>query len=125
MIYLDYKDTIKIVDPVIDSYGAEKIGQIEEVDCLFIQITGWEHSNNQDGITSDAEIYIDPEHWFIKANFYRLEDMLVIANPFGEAEADAWYRIINVTVGQDKLLSNGVDNIRLELKKTTELKYVS
>jgi len=125
MIGLDYKDSVSLVDPVIDSYGAEQIGQVETVPALFIQNTGWSHSANETNVTSDGEIYIDPTHWFVELNAYRLEDMLVIANPFGSASSDAWYRIIDVTVGQDKLLSNSIDNIKLELKKTTEIPYVS
>lgn len=125
MIGLTYKDSVQLVDPVVDSYGAEKIGQVEEVPALFIQNTGWGHSNNADEVTSNAEIYIDPAHWFVAQNVYRLEDMLVIANPFSGTQADAWYRIVDVTVGQDKLLTNQIDNVRLELKKTTEIPYVS
>lgn len=125
MIGLTYKDTISLVDPVIDEYGTEKIGQVETVPALFIQRTGYNHASNQDAITSDAEIYIDPTHWFVIENAYRLEELLVIANPFSGTEADAWYRIQDVVVGQDKLLSNGIDNVKLELKKTTGLDYVS
>lgn len=125
MIGLDYLDTIYLVDPVLDEYGNEKIGQVETVPALFIQNTGWSHQNNQDAIDSSGEIYIDPTHWFVEENAYRLEELLVIANPFGASNADSWYRIIDVTVGQDKLLGNEIDNVRLELKKTAELKYVS
>lgn len=125
MIGLDYKDTVSLVDPVIDEYGAEKIGRIETVPALFIQRTGWSHQNNQDAIDSDAEIYIDINDEFVADNYYRLEEMLVIANPFGASNSDSWYRIIGVTVGQDKLLGNDIDNVRLDLKKTTELPYVS
>lgn len=125
MIGLDYKDTIYLVDPVIDSYGAEKIGQVESIPALYIQNTGWSHQANQDSIQSNGEIYIDPEHWFVIENAYRLEELLVIANPFGAGNPDSWYRIIDVTVAQDKLLTNQIDNIRLELKKTSELPYVS
>lgn len=125
MIGLDYKDTISLVDPVIDEYGAEKIGRIETVNALFIQRTASSHVSNQDQIDSDAEIYIDIENDFVADNFYRLEEMLVIANPFGASSADSWYKIISVTVGQDKLLGNDIDNVRLDLKKTTEIPYVS
>lgn len=125
MIGLDYKDSISLIDPVIDEYGAEKIGQVETVPALFIQNTGWSHSANQAQVDSNAEIYIDPTHWFVVQNYYRLEDMLVIANPLGGDADDAWYRIVDVTIGQDKLLTNSIDNIRLELKKTTEIPYVS
>ena len=125
MIGLTYKDSISLVDPVIDEYGTEKIGQVETIPALFIQRTGYAHAVNQDAITSDAEIYIDPEHWFVIANAYRLEELLVIANPFSGTQADAWYRVIDVIVGQDKLLTNSIDNVRLDLKKTAGLEYVS
>lgn len=125
MIGLTYKDTISLVDPVIDNFGTEKIGQVETIPALFIQSTGWAHGNNMTEVTSDGEIYIDPTHWFVVENAYRLEQMLVIANPFGSANGDAWYRITDVIVAQDKLLTNSIDNIKLELKKTTELAYVS
>jgi hypothetical protein len=125
MIGLDYKDTISLIDPVIDEFGNEKIGQVESIPALFIQNTGWSHQSNQDAITSNGEIYIDPEHWFVLANADRLEELLVIANPFGASNGDSFYRIVDVTVGQDKLLTNQIDNIRLELKKTAEILYVS
>jgi hypothetical protein len=125
MIGLDYKDSISLVDPVIDEYGSEKIGQVETVPALYIQRTGFVHAANQDDITSDGQIYIDPEHWFVVENVYRLEELLVIANSFNGSSSQAWYRIERVVVGQDKLLGNQIDNIKLELKKTTELNYVS
>lgn len=125
MIGLEYKDTIYLVDPVIDEYGTEKIGQVETIPALYIQNTGWNHASNQDEISSNGEIYIDPEHWFVVENAHRLEELLVIANPFGASDGQSWYRIIDVTVGQDKLLTNQIDNVRLELKKTAELLYVS
>ena len=77
-IGLTYTDTVQIVKPVIDEYGTEQIGEIETVNCLFITKTGMSHSNNQDVITADAELYIDPENDFVKDNYYRLEEMLII-----------------------------------------------
>lgn len=124
-ICLDYKDTVQLVLPVIDSYGSEKIGQVETVNCLFISNTGWSHSNNQNAITSDAELYIDPSHWFVQENYNRLEEMLVIASRFGSDSGESWYKITNVVVAEDKLLCNEIDNIKIGLKKTTEIQYVS
>ena len=51
--------------------------------------------------------------------------MLVIANPFGSDDGDAWYKIIDVRIGRDALLSNQIDNILVSLKKTTEIVGVS
>lgn len=126
-IGLTYKDTVQIVKPILpsDGYPTESIGQIEEVPALFISNTAFSHANNQNAIDSDAEIYIDPEHWFVQENFNRLEGMLVIAQRFGSSAPEAWYRIITVRVGEDKLLGNTIDNILLFLKKSTEIPYVS
>lgn len=122
---IDYKDTIQLIMPVVDEYGSEKIGQVETVRCLFISNTGWSHSTNQAAITSDAEIYIDPTHFFVEENYNRLEEMLVIASRFGSDADESWYKITNVVVAEDKLLCNEIDNIKLSLKKTTEIQYVS
>lgn len=124
MIGLEYKDSIQLVKPVIDEYGSEKIGEIETVPALFIQNTGWTHQSNQEAINANSIIYIDPSNDFVLENFNRLEEMLVIANPFSALDSDSWYKVIDVTVGQDKLLTNQIDNIRLELKKTVEIEYV-
>lgn len=125
MIGLTYLDSIQLIDPVVDSYGAPRIGQVETVPCLFISRTGSAHAANAEGIVSDAELYIDPTHWFVEQNHNRLEEMLVISARFSADSDESWYKIINVRVGEDKLLTNNIDNILVGLKKTTELKYVS
>lgn len=126
MTSIQYVDTIRLVKPVIDGHGSEKIGETVEVPGLFMQSTGWTHGGNQSAITSDASVYVDHTHEFVMENFNRLEGMLVIANLFGADSADAWYRVTQVVVGQDKLLGNRIDNIQLFLKKSTEITtYVS
>lgn len=124
---IDYKDTIQLIKPVLktDGYGTEAISSIETVSCLFIENTRWSHSQNQAAIESDAECYVDPTDDFVVENEYRLEGFLVIANPFNGSEDEAWYRVITTRVGQDKLLSNTVDNVLLFLKKTVRIPYVS
>lgn len=122
---LDYKDTVQLVDPLVDEYGGEKIGRVETVNGLFISNTGFNHTSNQSGINSDAELYIDPEHFFVREVYKRLEGMLIIANRYNSEEEESWYRVIDVSIGEDKLLSNQIDNVLLRLKKTTEIGYVS
>ena len=124
-ICIDYKDTINIVETSIDEYSTESIKSNNEVKALFSSTTGWSHSSNQDSIISDAHVYIDPKNAFVVSSLNRLEGMLVIASPFGGNTRDSWYRIIGVKVGQDKLLDNNIDNIRLDLKKSTEIYSVS
>lgn len=125
MTCITYKDTIRIVKPVVDGYGSEKIGEIANVKALFSQSTGWSHGANQSAIDSDAIAYIDPIDSFVTTNFYRLEGMMVIAELFGVPEEDAWYRIVDVNVGRDLLLCDKVDNIRIALKKTVGITGVS
>lgn len=122
---LDYIDTVQLVQPVIDAYGAEKIGRIETVKCLFISKTGSSHSANEDNIDSDASLYIDTSNQFVLENCNRLEEYLIISSMFGSQTGDSWYKIINVSIGVDKLLNNEIDNIKLSLKKTVGIQYVS
>ena len=127
MVNIDYKDTISIVETTLssDGYATEIIKSLNEVSALFITAIGQQQGGHQNSITSTAEVYIDPTNEFVMNNYFRLEGMLIIANPFGDDTAASWYRIDQVTIGQDKLLSNQIDNISCALSKSTEIKYVS
>lgn len=124
-IGLKYTESIELVKPVLDEYGSEKIGTITTVNCLFINRTGTSHGANQDSIISDASLYIDVDDSYVIENHNRLEEFLVKANRFGISDEDAWYKITNVSIGMDKLLDNKIDNIKLSLKKTVGIQYVS
>lgn len=126
-VLIDYKDTVRVIKTTItnDGYGTEIIDEVEDVNGLFITNTGWIHGNFQTEITSDAEVYLDPENEFVSENAYRLEGMYVVANPFGSSEELAWYKITQVIVGEDKLLDNQIDNVNCQLKKTSEVPNVS
>ena len=120
-VCIDYKDTVTIIEQKYNKYGSESIKNSYTVKCLFMQNTGWSHSNNNAEINSDASLLIDPSDTFVKENANRLEGMLVVANPFGYSAAESWYRITNVSVNQDKLLCNEIDNISASLKKTESI----
>lgn len=124
-IGLSYNYTAKIIDPAIDDYGADKIGQLEYVDCIFYTRKGTNEGNNQENITTSAIAYVDPLNSYISSNIEKLVGMYFIATRQNSSEADSWYRIINVTVGEDKLLEDEIDNIRLDLQKTVGIPYVS
>ncbi len=127
-IPLTYKDTIQLVKPTLgsDGYGTEFAGEIASVSALFIENTGWQHGGYQSQITSDAEVYIDPDNTFVKENFNRLEGMMVVANRYGNvSSSQQWYRITSVIIGEDKLLGNSIDNINCQLKKTSEIEDAS
>lgn len=124
---LDYKDTVSIVKTSLGSggYATRVIDEIIEVPALFLANTGWAHGGNQAAVTSDAQVYLDPENEFVLNNYMRLEGMRLIYNKFGEDEEDSWYLIESVIIGEDKLLGNQVDNVQCTLKKTTAVDYVS
>lgn len=116
-------DTVKLATTTVDGYGDKTVSVLTEVKSLFIQKTAIIHSNNTDGITSDATIYLDPTNTVVLANAFRLEGMYIISQPFGQSIGESWYRISNVTVGQRKLLNNAVDNIHCNLDKIANLAY--
>lgn len=127
MVILDYKDTVQLVTVTLseDGYATEVVDEVVDVPALFLATTGYQRGGNQVDVTSDASVYLDPTSTLVTERFNRLEGMLVIAHPFGELEAESWYRITSVVVGQDKLLGNQIDNIQCQLKKSTSLPYVS
>lgn len=124
---LDYKDIVTIVKTGLSSegYTTEYISETQSVPALFIANTGWLHNDNQDEVTTDAEVYLDPEDPYVVDNHNRLEGMLLIAKPFGQDSDESWYRIITVRVGVDKLLDNEINNVLCFLKKSTKINYVS
>ena len=125
MVKLNYKDTVTLVKTEVDEWNRQSIVNEVSVRALFVSNTGFSHSTNQNIINSSAVIYLDIDNQFIKDNWNRLEEMLVIAQPYGDEYSESWYKITSVDVGQDKLLGNKIDNILVSLKKTAEIPYVS
>jgi hypothetical protein len=125
MTCIDYKDTITLVTTTVDSYGAEVVDSEYEVNAIVEMATGYTHSDYQDAITSDAIAFLDPTNSDVIANFYRLEEMLVIANLFGASEAQSWFKIENVVVARDTLLCNTINNVQVNLKKVRPVGGIS
>lgn len=118
-------DTVKLATTTSDGYGDKTVTVLTEVDSLFIQRTSVVHGENLEGVASDATVYLDATNTVVLDNAYRLEGMYIIAQPFSQAQDEAWYRIIGVTVGQRKLLDNDVENIHCSLEKVAGMAYVS
>ena len=118
-------DTVKLATTTPDGYGDRTVEVLTEVDSLFIQRTALTHQSNADAVQSDATIYLDVKNPEVIENAYRLEGMYIIAQPFGQATEESWYRISGVQVGQRKLLDNVVENIHCNLEKVAGLAYVS
>lgn len=125
MVKIDLKETVTLIKTDVDEWNRQTITDEEDVKSLFISNTGYSHSANQNAIDSTAAVYLDSTNEFVKNNFNRLEEMLVVAQPYGDEYPESWYKITNVDVGQDKLLGNKIDNILVNLKKTTEISRVS
>jgi hypothetical protein len=118
-------DTVKLATTTVDGYGDKTITVLTSVKALFIQRTSATHNQHIDTVESDATIYLDARNPVVLANAYRLEGMYIIAQPFGQTDGEAWYKIVNMTVGQRKLLNNVVENIHCQLDKIAGLAYVS
>lgn len=122
---MKYPDTVILVSPVVaNGYGSEKIGRQETVQANVGQVTGYTQANNQANITSDSVAYLDPTNSYVQEVVNRLEGMLLITS-FGESASDAWYRITSVNVGKRGLLDNALDNVQVDLQKTTPIAGVS
>ena len=121
-----YLDTVTFYKVYSGGYGSSKLVETSgDVNCLFIQNTGYGHSTNQDYINSDAVCYPDPENAFLINNHYRLEGMYILAPFFDVSNEYGWYKVTSVNVNRDLLIMDKVGNIELTLKKTAKLPMVS
>lgn len=114
------KDTCQIAQVSTDGYGDKTLDVLTTVNCLFLQSTGYNHSNNVEMANSDAHVYLDIEEPTIKNVGYRIEGMYLIVNPFGASDDESWYRVSRVVIGQRKLLTNEVDNVHAFLQKVAK-----
>lgn len=121
---LNFQDTITLVDPVVDEYGTEQIGRMEQVGAIVGPATGYAQASHQASVTADAIAYLDPTNSFVVEVANRLEGMMVITSE-GDTPADAWYRIDSVAVGRRSLTDYSLDHIQVSLVKTTGLPSVS
>ncbi len=119
MTCIEYNDTVTLCTTTVDAYGAEIVDEEYEVPAVVEMATGYIHSDNQDAITSDAIVYVDPSDQDVADNYYRLEEMLVVANLFGAPENRSWFKVTNVVVARDTQLCNEIDNVQLNLKKVS------
>lgn len=117
---IDLKDTLTLAEVISDGYGDKSVSEVTEIDCLFLQSTSNSHSNNVEVTNSDAHAYLDIENPIVKDRGYRIEGMILKANPFGADEDESWYKITRVVVGQRKLLDNDVDNVHVFLQKVAK-----
>ena len=126
MIELGYPDTATFVEVSAGGYSTTKT--VVEQDCvpvIFLQNTGYTRTNSQDGVDSDAVCFPDPTDTFIVSHHYRLEGMYILAPLFDASDADGWYKVTKVSIHRDHLLGNQINNIELQLKKTSPVPGIS
>jgi hypothetical protein len=126
MRLLDYLDTATFFKTEPSGYGNDKIvASQDDVPVIFLQSTGFNRTNYQEGINGDAICYPDPQNEFVVANHNRLEGMYILAPLFGISDDEGWYKVIAVRVNRDHLLSNTIDNVELVLKKSRRVAGIS
>lgn len=118
---IDYKDPITIVETKQDGYGDNAISHVEHTYGLFNMGSSQSEASYVESLATDANVYLDIENPFVQAAGTRLEGMYIIANPFGIVGSEQWYKISSVQTGQDKLLTNQLDNIHCFLTKCDAL----
>ena len=118
---ISYKDTVKLIEVDADGYNDKTVVLNQAVKALFHLGGSYAQTASAEEHLADAHVYLNPKDANVLVNAYRLEGMYIVANLFGGDEADAWYRIGRVVVGQRKLLENNVDNVHCFLNKVQAL----
>lgn len=113
-------DTCTIAQVSTDGYGDRTIDTLTEVDCLFNHSNGYGHANGVDYPESDANVYLDIYNEVVMSEGYNLKGKYIMCNALGGSEDDSWYRIVEVQIGQRKLLTNEVDNVHAFLTKVAK-----
>jgi len=122
---LIFRDTCDIYAPTVDEYGTEQLGSPTSVPCLYVQTTAYAHGASRDEIVGVSKLVLPGSHQFLTAHAYRLEEMIVQVNPFGNIGAAQTFKITSVTPVRDLLLFNTVHHVECELKKVELAAYVS
>jgi hypothetical protein len=123
---VDYQDQVTLVLTTPDEYGTPLIADTHLTPAtVILGGIGTMFTNNEDVVTADITIFVDPSDAWVQSNHYRLEEMLVVAPLFDTPQAEAWYKVKDTKVSRDVLLSNQIETVRLSLKKTSSIGYVS
>lgn len=123
---MNFPDTVTLYEVTYDEdYGKPVLSAGTSVKAAFEQPIGWEHSDSQDAITSDARLWLDPDNSFLTSRGYRIEGLHVKVNLFGASDRDQYFEIVNVHPVRDTLLGNRVRHVECDLKKVVDMSGVS
>lgn len=119
-----FQDSCTLYSVTTDKWGNDVPDNSAVMPCTFVQRTDIVHANFRDTITADSFLYL-PVNDFTSDNFYRLEGMRTIVNPFGNSDSQQYFKITSVTAARDVLLDNQVEHIECGLAKIGAFDYVS
>ena len=119
---MKYPDTIRLATTQPDGYGDKTVTSFDEIPATFARRKGYAHTNNSEGETSDATVYLLPTHPTVLSKMKKLEGMFLQLAPYTD---DDWYRIDSVNLAERKLLDNALDNVFCGLQKVAGVAYVS
>lgn len=118
---LVYQDEVYLIDTTQNGYGDSVAFLIGKIDGLFLEGSSQSDINHVEALGTDAHIYLDVNNEIVIENAFRLEGMYIVANLYGGKEAESWYKIARVKVGQRKLLDNAINNVHCFLTKCDAL----
>lgn len=114
---LAFPETCIIYETTVDNYGKTVLGTPHTVECMYLQTIGYQHGNSQDSLVGTPRLALPGDDAFLVASNFRIEEMIVEANPFGASAAAQRFKIVSVTPARDVLLDNEVRHVECELKK--------
>lgn len=118
---MKYPDLIRLATVSRDGYGDRTVTGFTEIPAAFIKRSSITRSNNSEGESSDAAIYLQPTNATVLSQKDDLEGMYLQVEPFSDSN---WYRIASSNIAERKLLNNAIDNVYCRLDKVAGLAYV-
>jgi hypothetical protein len=103
-----YPDAVKLATTTSDGYGDKTLVTLDEIPATFARRKGYAHTNNSEGETSDATVYLLPSNPTVLSKMNDLQGMYIQLAPYLDGN---WYRITSVDIAERKLLNNAIDNV--------------
>lgn len=118
---MNYPDTIKLATVTPDMYGDNTVTALTEIPASFIKRSGLTRSENTEGESSDAAVYLIPTNARVLEVEDELEGMYLQVEPFTD---NSWYRVVSANYARRKLLNNALNNVYCRLDKVAGMPYV-
>jgi len=115
---MKYPDTVKLATTSPDGYGDRTVTFLADIPAAFIKRAGITRTDNAEGETSDAAVYLLPSN----ATVADLAEKDELEGKYLQYKTQ-WYRISNANVAERKLLNNAIDNVYCRLEKVAGIAY--